>query len=436
MKKFFTLFLGFALCSTMNAQTVKMLTMGLGTPGLDEPQLMGLSISPDGKYACGSIEMGSGYFVADLVNNDFMVEISEDPEGAELRHVDNNGLAIGYNGPGITYSIDGVETVLATPSDDYKYVLGEALTNDGSLLVGSLVAKGYLTYAAYSKAGGEWTLLPEAEEALLGEYAGTGSAAKYVSGDGKVILGSIGNFGPAVLWTIGDNGEYVVDPLFSKYVIMTDEDIAAGEKTLYGLQPTGLSNNGKYALLQGTIVDGEVPVSVPVVYNVVSKELTIYSEPQEIDQTGMGLMPTAIADNGTMVGIVGTQPLYESFGSFIWEAGKDQAVMFGQAFAAYDEMFGPADAIGYCLPTGMSADGRYILGYGFYSEDFEDAEAPAYFATYLIDVKGTTGVESVETASNTSVAQIYSVDGIQRARLAKGINIVRMSDGSVRKIVK
>lgn len=436
MKKLFTLFLGFALCSTMNAQTVRMLTMGLGTPGLDEPQFMGLSISPDGRYACGSLDMASGYFVADLVNNDFMFELTEDPEGAELRHVDNNGLAIGYNGPGVTYSFEGVETVLATPSDEYKYVLGEALTNDGSILVGSLVAKGYLTYAAYSKDGGEWTLLPEADEALLGEYVGTGSAAKYISGDGKVILGSIGNFGPAVLWTLGDNGEYVVDPLFSKYVIMTDEDMAAGEKTLYGLHPAGLSNNGKYALFQGTIVEGDIPMSVPVVYDVESKELTIYSEPQEIDQNGTGLLPTAIADNGTMVGIVGTQPLFESFGSFIWEAGKDQAQLLGQAFAAYDEMFGVADSIGYCLPTGMSADGRYILGYGFFIEDFEDPESLAYFTTFLIDVKGTSGVESIETAGNVSVAQIYSVDGSQRARLAKGINIVRMSDGSVRKIVK
>ena len=67
MKKTFTLFLGLALCSSINAQTIKFLTLGIGIPGFDEPQLMGQGISPDGKYVCGSIEMGSGYFIADLI---------------------------------------------------------------------------------------------------------------------------------------------------------------------------------------------------------------------------------------------------------------------------------------------------------------------------------------------------------------------------------
>ena len=117
MKKTFTLFLGLALCSSINAQTIKFLTLGIGIPGFDEPQLMGQGISPDGKYVCGSIEMGSGYFIADLENDMVVYEVSDDPEGAELRHIDNNGIAIGYNGPGVTYSINGGETILKVPSD-------------------------------------------------------------------------------------------------------------------------------------------------------------------------------------------------------------------------------------------------------------------------------------------------------------------------------
>ncbi len=130
---------------------MQFLGFGLGIPGIDEPQLVGLSISPNGKYVCGAIENGDGYFIADIENNVINYQTTDDPEGAELRHVDNNGLAIGYDGPGITYSFDGTTTILKTPSDQYKYVLGEAISNDGSLMVGSLVAKTFETLAAYSK---------------------------------------------------------------------------------------------------------------------------------------------------------------------------------------------------------------------------------------------------------------------------------------------
>lgn len=437
MKKVFTLFLGFAVCSSLQAQTIKTLSLGMGTPGVDEPQLMGLSISPNGKYACGALESGAGYFVADLENDLVKFEIATDDEGAELRHVDNNGLAIGYNGPGVTYSIEGIETVLAAPSDEYKYVLGEAISNDGSIRTGSLVAKGYHTQAAYSKDGGAWTILPEADEALLGDYAAQGSSAKYISGDGKVILGYIGSFGPATLWIENENGEYVIDPIFSKYIIMNDEDLSNGEKVLYDMQPMGISNNGKYALCQGIIRTEGQALSVPVVYDVEAQKLTIYSEPQNIDPDGYGLLPTAIANDGTFVGIIGTQPLYMSVGSFIWIAGDSQASTLCQEYPVYEEMFGFADSYGFCLPTGISADGRYILGYGFNWTDMEDPEAPAYFTTYIIDTTGEpTGVDTIEKTENLTVDHIYSIDGKRIERMVKGINIVRMSDGSVRKVLK
>ncbi len=437
MKKTFTLFLGLALCSSINAQTIKFLTLGIGMPGFDEPQLMGQGISPDGKYVCGSIEMGSGYFIADLENDMVVYEVSDDPEGAELRHIDNNGIAIGYNGPGVTYSINGGETILKVPSDDYKYVLGEALSNDGSVMVGSLVAKGFITNAAYSKNGGEWTLLPEADADLLGSYAGDGSAAKYISGDGNIILGNIGSFGPAVIWEANDKGEYEIDPVFRKYLIMSDAEAESGEKELYALSPICLSNNGKYAAMQGIVLADGSHKSVPVVYDVETKALTIYSEPQEIDEYGLGLMPTAICNDGTMIGIIGSQPMYNCFGSFIWEAGEPQAKTFSEAFPVYAESMGLPDSVGYCVPTAMSADGRYLIGYGYYSEDLENMEAPAYFTTYVIDTEKQTGVDSTMAAENKAeVIGVYTIDGKRLERMTKGLNIIQMSDGSVRKVFK
>lgn len=433
MNRIFTLSLSLALCASVSAESVKILTLGLGTPGIDEPQLMGLGISPDGKYACGSIEMGTGYFVADIESGQYTWAISDDPEGAELRHVNNFGLAIGYNGPGVTYSIDGVETILPTPDGDYKYVLGEDLSDDGTVMVGSIVAKGFVTYAAISRDGSEWTMLPMPDDDQLGDYAGDGSAAKYVSGNGSVILGNVGSFGPGIIWKLNESGEYDIDPLFSKYVIWDDEDTC--DKELYSLLVLGLSNNGRYAVCRGTVLTEEGLSMVPVVYDVEEQELTIYSEPQDIDGYGLGLTPTAIDNNGTVIGVIG-QPMSGASGSFILKPGETQARTFAEVFPQYAEIFGFSEMIGYTVPTGMSADGRYILGYGYYSEDFYDEEIPAYFSTYVIDTLGTSGLVVVpETSSDAVPEAYYTVDGKRLSAPVKGVNIVRMSDGTARKVI-
>ena len=45
-----------------------------------------------------------------------------------------------------------------------------------------------------------------------------------------------------------------------------------------------------------------------------------------------------------------------------------------------------------------------------------------------------TAVQGVES-TNAKAAQIFTLDGRQAARLNRGINIVRMSDGSVHKVM-
>ncbi len=55
------------------------------------------------------------------------------------------------------------------------------------------------------------------------------------------------------------------------------------------------------------------------------------------------------------------------------------------------------------------------------------------FYVYSSELLHTVGVETVN--SNTEIEAIYSVSGMKKATLTEGINIVRMSDGSVRKVV-
>ena len=433
MKKIFTASLSLAICLSAGAEELKTLTLGLGEPGIDEPTLIGLGISPDGRYVCGPIDYGEGGFVMDVETGEFSFDYVED---TELRNVDLNGLAIGYMGDmGVTFSVKGDVTELEVPDNSCKYILGEDLTNDGRLKVGSIVAGGYISHAAISVDGGEWTKLPMPSEDPFGFYA-DGSFAKGISGDGKYIVGDAGNFGPVLMWTRGDDGSYTVYELYRRYCAYDPSE--AAEKPLAGLFQISISNNGRYVLCRAAkyVIEDGYPIVkwFPAVYDTMTEELTQYDEPQLIDEVETGLTGTAIADDGTFVGMIGSTAMITSAGTFIMKKGETQAQLLSDVYPAYGEVFGAADALGNCVPTDISADGRYILGYSFYSEDFDDEMLPAYFVTYIIDTFSGSSVESVGSVSETE--EIYSIDGVRLPEMKRGINIVRSSDGSVRKFIR
>ena len=86
------------------------------------------------------------------------------------------------------------------------------------------------------------------------------------------------------------------------------------------------------------------------------------------------------------------------------------------------------------MPTSISADGRYILGYLYYSEDYDDLDIPAYWETYIIDRGEDAAVDQVSVGHDANA--VYSIDGRNLREMNKGINIIRNSDGSVRKVLK
>ena len=438
MNKIFTLTLALAISGTASADKLTMLSFGLPEDEVMMMQPISLGMSPNGKYVCGVIYNGNGFFIGDTEINEMKFIESTGDDGGELRGVSDTGLAIGYNGtPGITYSFeDGIETELACPKE-YTYVLGEAITSDGSLLVGSLVAfTSGQQRGAYSTDGKEWKMLPIPSDDELGAYAGMGSTAKYVNGDGKYILGTIGNnIGPSILWVRNDAGEYEIDPIFSKYVVMSREELEAGEKEIMSLTPANISNNGKYAVFKCMLTSGAF---VPAYYDTETKTMNVNKELQPIDGYGMGLTLTAVANDGTMIGYIGSIPFYESGGSFILKPGETQAVSFSEAFPSYEEVFYYSESVGFNDPTAISADGRYILGYAFYSPDFNDPNVPAYYTSYIIDTETTSAIKDINagTAADAVPAAYYNLQGQRVSEMTKGVNIVRMSDGSVRKIIK
>lgn len=445
MKKIVTLSLALSLSAPLFADSLHIFRLSEdGVPGQTEPQLMGFSISANGRYVCGAIESGSGIFVADSQTGEVKWKMGEN-SGGELRGVDNKGVGIGFfDDGGVLFSFSSDSGSMLTVPSGYRNVQGESISNDGSVMAGSFTGSSFNTIAAYSRDGGDWSLLPMPSDDEIGnlkdKYNENMSSAKFVSGDGKIIMGHVGSFSFPIIWSLDENGEYVPDFFPARYVKGTEADMDDDSKELYNLSAmyTCMSNNGKYAGGVGVIKGG--PYSelflVPVIYNTESKTLKIYKEWQNIDEMGIGLYPRAIADDGTFVGTVG-QPQTGSSGSFIMWPGQEQAELLVDAFPAYAEVLGFSDSVGLNVPTGISADGKYILGYTYYSDDLEiTSEAPAYWLTYVIttDASGVEGIPSSET--RTVPEAIYSVDGRSLSRMNRGLNIVRQSDGSVTKIIK
>lgn len=442
MKKFFTLSVAFAICASISAESVKIFRISEdGIPGTTEPELYGLAISPNGNFFCGVLTEGAGIFIGDSRSGEIKYKVFESEQGGELRAIDNNGVAIGFENYGITYSFASNDLFEIETPDTVKTFLGEGLTADGGFIVGSFSSTSFSTIAACKKIEGDWNILPLPTDEQLGNYAGKvrmESSAKRVSADGKYILGNIGGFSVPILWVRNDNGEYEVDFFPQRFVKLEEKDIPDESKPLYaisGMYGSSMSDNGRYVTMLALMKDADdYDINVPVVYDTHTKEIKIYNEIQEIDGNGYGLYPTAIANDGTFIGTVG-MPIHGSAGSFIMKAGSTTAESFLEAFPEFYEKLGETDMFGFNVPTGISADGSKILGYTFYADDFYSTEGDAYYETYMIDLSTDNAVGEIPSAPVSSES-IYSIDGRRLKSLTKGINIVRNPDGTTTKILK
>ena len=442
MKRILTFSLSLALSSAIYADSLQTLTFGMGMPGRDEPELEGMCISPDGKYVSGTVAYGYGVFVADRETNEVRFEmITTDNEDAQTRGVNNHGVAAGLGVGGILFSFADDEVTPLVPPENYRGVTGQGVTEDG-MIIASLSKKSYETDAAYSFDGENWTLLPvpDASEYVKLFKTTPGSMAKHVSQDGSVIFGCVGNFGAPIVWTRNADGEYEYDFFTLRFVKTKEEDINDPSKPLYALSALyqSLSPDGRYCAMAGiTKPQSEGSGFVPVIYDTVTKNIIIYDEPQDIDESHVGLVPTAICNNGSFIGTIDIT--FASLGTFVWKAGETKAQLLNEAFSSY-EKYAESDKLGFTMPVAMSEDGKYIVGYTFESENFYD-DSPAYYVTFIIDTgdyfSNLNDIKGI-SADNTDAVPVsyYSIDGRRQMGLTNGLNIVRMSDGSTRKIMK
>lgn len=404
------------------------------------------SMSPNGRYVCGATFAWSG-FIYDAQEGKDMVFTEESGSSfrdtsTQLLDINDMGTAVGFddNG-GIIVNMDGSYEILESPTSEVKMVLPQGINADGSVIVGSVADDAWVQRACYWK-NGERKLLPM----LTSEEAGSrinGSSAMDISEDGTVILGYVNNRenGPMVIWTLNEDGEYDLNPVFlDKYetdnIEIKDEEgrvigYERGDRPYLVFTPAALSPDGKTVAMQ--VVPNKKDESYDyrvAFYDVESGNIEVIENPDGVIEDYGYFVLSAVSNDKVAVGYAGI--LSEAMNPFILygETGKD--LPLAEAFpdlALLQEYQERQENEGMpFLATGISANGQYITGYGVMI--YEDVLSSSAF---IINTTGEAGVNSIQEEGK-SVLGIYSIDGKKLNRLMQGVNIIKYSDGKSKKI--
>lgn len=91
-----------------------------------------------------------------------------------------------------------------------------------------------------------------------------------------------------------------------------------------------------------------------------------------------------------------------------------------------------------CTIGGLAGTGYTKYGYTVTAlrDEYPDYAESTPTSLVTVDLEaGTTGIDKAETADGVKVVARYSADGVRLARQQPGLNILKMSDGTVRKVV-
>lgn len=407
-------FMALATVLSASAQSNGIKILSINETEEDMPvQLMGLAISENGKYVSGTTMLG-GSFVSELSTGRYAYFSSED---SQIRGVDNNGTGVGYDSyTPVTLNIDGTKTVLEMSGDGG---IAEATTPDGSIICGSSDwSDFYATHACVWKDGVKMSL-PEPTAESLG-FNINGTSAKYINGDGTVIVGHIiddMSSLPMLVWRLNEDGTaYDADPICTKYF-----ESGEGDKPYWLFSATGISNNGRW--LAVTVQKSGSWNTLLARYDLEKDTLYV------CDDSNVSLydsyVSTAIADDGTMIGYCESGMTMKRT-SLIWKAGEDeQPKAFTAEWPEVSE-FSKFDTDGFHVPCGITPDGNCITGFA------TDAATWGY-NTYVFNISDyATGIASVNDDNadvNDKIVARYTIDGKKIVNPVKGINIVKTADG-------
>ncbi len=435
MKKVLLSGLLLTAAASMSAQTNSAIADD-GTHGY----LEALALSPSGKYVCGTTT-GAAMFLHDLSTKKTIfkngpLDEAGDPIDSELRQVNDNGLAAGYwASTPMTIDKDGNETALEEYSEEGYETTAFAVSADGKTIVGA-------AFVDYSVplvwVNGKLSKLPMPTDDEAG-YTVNGAVAKFVSGDGKVIVG----YGeddmasmPLLVWTLQDDGTYAYDIVSKDYF-----EPGYGTLPYYLFSPEDISDNGRYIglylqrnpdVVYGSEYgesDWDEGTGQFGIYDLQEGKLTVIIPDGNNDiQPGTEMVPCDIANDGTVVGYVGS--LYDAEAiPFIYSPANGQPQPFTKAFEGVTDF---STKYSYSIATNISADSKFITGYGY------DADAMVY-ESFVLDVDGNSdGISSAATDSPAGSAAIvarFALDGKRVSAPQRGINIVKRANGRVEKVL-
>lgn len=389
--------------------------------------LWAMAISTNHRYVAGQAQSQStgvaGLFVYDLETGDYVVEEGIDELGGDLRAVNDEGVAAGFNPNAVTLAIDGSRTELETP-DGYESGARD-LSEDGSVVVGCYWnSSDYVPHACVWK-DGEMIALPEPTEEEMG-FSFPGTSANYCNSDASVIAGYIYDnliTFPLIVWYLQDDGTYVCDPVCKEYFGLYEENT---DKPYEMFRASNISRNGKYAAVTLAEPYGESRMAR---YDLETGELEEFvADGTGNVEAGTSTECASVANDGTLTGWFLSYSLFSSLRTAcIWWAGADEPELLSEKYPEYTQL-ATYDEVGYNLLYDITPDAKTALGFA-YDENY-------YYVSYVIDFEDTaTGISTVADACDEAAETArYTLSGTRVAAPVKGLNIVKKADGSVTKV--
>lgn len=405
-----------ALLAATAVQAQKGLTV---LPTVDDPDygddyFVPMTISANGKWVGGTTLYGMVATSYNVETGEYTTyELQDDAFGAQINGIDNDGNGAGWDGPATIFYADGT-TLALDENTGFQNV-----SADGQTAVGYIPNKatGQTTPAYWTEAGGFKALtLPTDEEA---GFEVNGGQATYISADGSVISGFvIDNLSlyPAIVWTKCDTG-YVADFIGRDYFHSSEESTAPYE--LFFVR--GMSSDGQWLGLSLQDADG---LGGWGRYNLTTRKLEAWLADGSNDD-----IPSVTGPNVVSVANDGTLVTYTGYGegqAVIWMPDTDTPELLAKHFSAVGA-FRTLDASGLHAPSGISGDGRYILGY---------AMSDASYYTYLFDTQAYAAGITAATTTAAAPDRYYNAAGQQLAAPAAGLTVTRHADGTATKTLR
>ena len=426
MKKIFTTVFMAACVLAAAAQTVSTVS--------EEMQLLGESMSPNCKYVVGTNYMTFAPAMW-LVEGNSYVNFTELEEG-QFHAVSNNGLAVGSKTYAVKANLDGTWSELYADKGELieedwgSYYTGEAgsdawgITPDGSIIVGDYFDANYLTRPCLWIGDKRVDLpLPDADAV---PFAFDGAGARFISDDGKVVLGYLNDdFGlwPACIWRQNEQGEYECDPISKDYF----ETEPGQGKPFMTFEGRGLSGNGEWITLvvspEYDMWNWEEPTIKCARYNLNTKQMDVYGDGSQV------ISLYGIANDGTAVGFEDHGMMFGRKGA-IWYPGQEKPAMFSELFPGNEYFEANTGDMGCNAPGYITPDGKHIQGFAMTNDDNMD------ITSYIVDTPDKpTAINdiTVESSNNNVVKGAYDLTGrrVNENSLTHGIYII---DG--KKVVK